>query len=222
MEMPKQGQQRGTPSRRAEFMESLRELGDGTECVYWPWSDIRGQYVSVHVDGRFVRVHRWIYEQIHEVELPRGSIGPGDHVVMHTCDNRACIRPSHLVLGTQLENMQDAVSKGRHRPRVGDGYRTKLTVEQVADIRRLAAEDIRFTVLARVYLVSPATISDIVNRRTRIGGQHQKLSDADVVEIRRLAAEPGARQTHIAKVFHVSDSTISVIVNGRKRVIAAE
>lgn len=41
-----------------------------------------------------------------------GSIPPG-MVIMHTCDNRLCVRPDHLRLGTQAENIQDMWSKGR-------------------------------------------------------------------------------------------------------------
>lgn len=34
---------------------------------------------------------------------------------MHLCDNRACIEPSHLKLGTQKENIADMFNKGRNR-----------------------------------------------------------------------------------------------------------
>lgn len=44
--------------------------------------------------------------------LTHGPIPPGK-LVMHTCDNPPCINPDHLMLGTELTNMQDKIKKGR-------------------------------------------------------------------------------------------------------------
>lgn len=45
-------------------------------------------------------------------ELTKGHI-PAGMIVMHTCDNPPCCNPSHLVLGTQAENLADMRAKGR-------------------------------------------------------------------------------------------------------------
>jgi hypothetical protein len=71
-------------------------------------------------------------------ELACGSI-PANHVVMHTCDNPACVNPEHLRLGSQLDNIADMKLKGRasrlpKAPGERNGNST-LTSETIRDIR---------------------------------------------------------------------------------------
>jgi hypothetical protein len=67
--------------------------------------------------------------------LFKGRIG--GLLVLHTCDNTLCVNPKHLWLGTNLDNSQDMVAKGRTSPQHGTfNPCAKLTEEIVADIKR--------------------------------------------------------------------------------------
>jgi len=60
--------------------------------------------------------------------------------VIHHCDNKICVNPNHLTVGTQADNMQDMIAKGRSNYTIYEGEangRSKLTEQAVREIRSL-------------------------------------------------------------------------------------
>jgi hypothetical protein len=86
---------------------------------------------------------------------------PDGGQILHHCDNRACIRASHLYLGTNDDNVRDRVMRMRSA--------RKLTDEEVAEIRSLYGErgvgGVSGEDLARQYGVSKSLISRIIHRK---------------------------------------------------------
>ena len=138
-------------------------LGDiATGCVLWQGFRIRSGYGQMNFSRRLgaLLVHRLAYALDHRIPLSDMKF----LVVMHKCNTPACIRPEHLRLGTQRENIADMDTQGRKAR--GTQLRTaKLTEDQVRTIRAEYANGVSGVALARGYNVSVSLISQIVLRK---------------------------------------------------------
>ena len=96
----------------------------------WIWTGdygIRG-YGTVNCDGTTKMAHR------HAWEITTGEL-LGDRIIRHNCDNSKCVRPDHLIPGTQAENIADKVARDRQAKGEGVGS-SVLTERQVVEARK--------------------------------------------------------------------------------------
>ena len=140
----------------------------------WVWIGARASYGygslrSGGHKGRLEKAHRISWE-IHFGPIPDGLL------VLHHCDNPPCVRPDHLFLGTQSDNMYDAVRKGRHVRPLGDlrhhiprgeqlGSITKLTADDVREIRKRASDGETQGSIAKDFPASRQQIGQIILRK---------------------------------------------------------
>lgn len=130
-------------------------------CWLWTAGKDACGYGNFKIEGVTVRAHRFAYR------LEYGNIPVGMQV-LHRCDTPACVRPSHLFLGTHTDNHADKISKGRQRGAVGErNSHAKLTLEQVQEIRKkYRGQNVSTATIAKIYGVSQVSISYILIGKT--------------------------------------------------------
>lgn len=127
------------PSIERRFLDKVNKDGPvhpkHGKC--WSWIGAKDRYDRglFNWKRRCTRAARAVWEMLY------GQIEDGD-CVLHKCDNPNCVNPDHLFLGTQVDNIEDMVAKGRHAViRGADSHYAKLTEEEVIQIKRLYREN---------------------------------------------------------------------------------
>lgn len=103
------------------------------DCIIWSGCKDEFGYGKVRHNGKTRRIHKLVYCQSKDIEyddLPKGI------VVRHTCDNPSCYNINHLIDGTQRDNVQDCIRRGRSRCNKGvNNPRAVLNMELAESIR---------------------------------------------------------------------------------------
>ena len=150
-----------TPEYLLERFLPRIDRRDPDEC--WEWTSTLNAtgygVLMARIDGRMrhFSAHRSAYALEHGL-IPDGIF------VCHTCDNRKCCNPSHLFLGTPMDNSRDMVSK--RRCQFGEGHHgARLSTEKAREIRSLyqrGSRDFCHRALASRYGVSQEAVRKVI------------------------------------------------------------
>lgn len=154
----------------------LNNININNDCWEWKRSYTNCGYGKIAHEKKHLLAHRVSYE-IHKGEISKGLL------VCHSCDNKKCVNPDHLWLGTQKDNIQDAKQKGRlpkqfgrkhtnetkekfktrpHSDRRGEKHHlSKLKNEDVFQIRDMLKIGVKNKVIAEKFGVNTGVISNI-------------------------------------------------------------
>lgn len=140
--------------RLAHFKSKINK----TESGCWEWTGTKHKIgYGMFWNGRKnVLSHRYAYEVFKKDSLK-------NFYVCHSCDNRLCVNPDHLWLGTAKDNTKDCIEKGRFKD---GGFRiesTKITDENVLDIRKKHKELVDN--LSNIYKISQSQINNIIRKK---------------------------------------------------------
>lgn len=126
------------------------------EGLCWPWLGAgKGNGYGHTSDGP---AHRVSY-RLFVADIPEGMD------VCHRCDNRSCVNPHHLFVGTRAENMRDMAIKGR-----GDGgCRKHLREDTIQEIRRRLAAGSPPKMVSETMNVNYGTVTAIAAGRSYVG-----------------------------------------------------
>lgn len=151
----------------ANFINPLHSTGDlkgrlyskfivDTETGCWNWQGAinKSGYGTMGATEFGTLAHRISYG-VH-IE------SPGELLVCHTCDNRKCVNPDHLFIGTTSDNNHDRDEKGRFTALPGSSNgNSKLDEDQVSEIKSLLKVGVPQVEIAKHYEISQTNISDI-------------------------------------------------------------
>jgi len=183
------------------------------ECWEWQRGIRPNGYGQFYMNGKSISSHRasWI---IHKGPIPKGMC------VCHKCDNRKCVNPDHLWIGTYKDNGQDMAKKGRSCTGLKNAN-GKIDTKLYKEILNKYKSGINQYALAKEYKVKQACIYRILRKfiapLENTHGENNgmsKLTKEIVIELRRLHKD-GASFYSLSKKLKVNITTIERAIKGK-------
>lgn len=120
---------------KERFMKFVN-VDENTKCWNWTGSIKSDGYGGFRMNGTVMRSHRSSWVLFKNIPLPQYTFSKDAIIIRHKCNNRSCVNPEHLELGTYEQNMQDRKLAGRTAYGENHG-KSKLTEKQVIEIKNL-------------------------------------------------------------------------------------
>lgn len=212
------------PYYRAFFNERYEIQKSG--CWHWTGNMTSYGYGRVRLLGSKTKdmfAHRLSWA-LHKGSIPEGLF------VLHHCDNRKCVNPDHLFIGTKGDNSADAVKK-RRQCYGSKQWTAKLTDAEVIRAFEMTQRKVPRKEIAAEMGVSTYAISDALQGRSwrhlapELAAKglvytkppRRKFQTQELAEIIKLA-RAGMTQVDIAARFNIRQSNVSKILRNKSRV----
>jgi hypothetical protein len=141
------------------FWKKVNKTGS---CWEWTGTKTRTGYGQIKA-GTPSRIHDLAHRvswRIHFGEIPSGLC------VLHSCDNKKCVNPSHLFVGTYQDNTDDMMNKNRHRVPFGEkSASAKLKEREVRAIRAMHDIGFLYSEISKFFSVTATQVREIVLRK---------------------------------------------------------
>lgn len=156
----KTGHERKKQSPIIRFFSKVDKMSHPCGCWIFNGTISREGYGRFRLGNKLMSAHRaaWI--------LTHGSV-PSNLLICHSCDNRRCVNPKHLFIGTAKDNVIDKITKHREYYLRGEQLpQTKLNSSDVLLIKSLLLNNIKQNVIAQYFNITQSVISRIKNNKT--------------------------------------------------------
>lgn len=182
---------------KARFWAKVDIRGED-ECWEWTATKTLKEYGRIRIGGKFSLSHRVSFVIAHS-EIPIGMF------VCHSCDNPSCVNPAHLWIGTNYDNVQDMIRKGRNSK--GENHK--------AILRRVAARGDRHgTKTHPESVIRGKHHHRSLNPHLSPSGiRHYaaKINEDDVRKI-RLLSDGGVSHSKLSQIYNIHRATVGNII----------